>query len=334
MELGKVRFLDSVESVNRWVAINRETVGAHFSVISFMKRWLGYTRDVLDYYADRELPMVPPQPELSMEKITELVSSIENDGDHALLQIEMDYLLSSLDMARLRWPGQMLWMCAVFLIKEGRAQEAVSMMEAAAAQFDNTTMPDEEIVSFLKDYARVLSSRDLCHIPRYDYAELILDNAIAKGGVNDEIREIRKSIFEGQVATQRNRAIIVGARGTNVADWLIAKEKSVNAIHDGDIIGALRLMWLAIKDYGVIVANLATPQLEWLASQMEKFFDAIDEPYRSGIDEILNDMAASPEVIGKFPVTYSQRFMKALVDRGLGVTITNTERASEPAVTR
>ena len=62
----------------------------------------------------------------------------------------------------------------------------------------------------MKDYARVLSTSDLCHLPQYAFAEIVLDNAIGLAGVDDEIREIKNMILGGSVSLFSNASMMKG----------------------------------------------------------------------------------------------------------------------------
>jgi hypothetical protein len=323
-ETAKVRFLDSVETARRWAAIYQETADAHGAVLSFARQWLNYAKTALGHYAARELPMTPPSPEESSRMFTAALSSF--DGDRAALQMEMDYLAGAVDMARLGWDGRSLWQCAVFLLEEGRSAEAGILMKAAAGDFDGKDMPSMEAASFLKDYARVLSTADLCHFPDYGFAETVLENAAALCGADDEIREIREKILKGEIAELKNRARRDRLNLDRLVEWKIARHEAIGALLDGDVISAMRMVWRMIRERGEFVPDLAAAQLDWLAAHMERFFGALDEPYRSGIDELLSEIASRPDIIGKFPIMYSVGFVSALESHGLNVLIEEAGR--------
>ncbi|MDR1515006.1 MAG: DUF115 domain-containing protein [Synergistaceae bacterium] len=317
-QAARVRFLDGTEMAKRWAAIYEEIVSAHLSVLAFARQWLAYAGTALDYYAARELPMTPP------EAPFEMFEAIMRGANHAARRLEMDYLLSAADMARLRWPGRSLWQCAMFLLDEGRSAEAAVLMRTAEADFEGSVMPNAEAAAFLKDYARVLSAADLCYFPPYDRAEVLLDNAVELCGADDEIREIGDKILSGEISHIKNLAYYERSDPDRLVEWKRARHNAIRALWDGDILRAMSLVWEMIRDQGETFCGfpgLVSAHLDWLARQMEKFFGAVDEPYRSGIDGLLSEMASRADILGKFKAAYSAAFVSALAKHGLDVII-------------
>jgi hypothetical protein len=332
-EIMKVRFLDSMDLVRRWVKIHQEILDAHAAVVAFTRKWLNYAKYALDYYAERDLPLTPLTGDLALERLNEIEDTLGDGHDQTALQIEMDYLLSSVDIARLHWSGRILWQCAMFLLQEGRSEEAGVMMKAASDEFDGKEMPKEQMVSFFKDYARVLSTPDLCFLPDYKFAETVIDNAVAIAGIDDEIREIRKKILYGDISLYSNYAQF-GARrksGTQGVKWLTARSEANDTLANGDVIEAMRMVWKMICDYGEFVPEMAAPHLDWLATQMEKFFGAEDEPYKSGIDQLLSDIVSRVDVLANIPIMYTENFRAALAERGLTINIEGASKVSAKA---
>ncbi|MDR0616397.1 MAG: DUF115 domain-containing protein [Synergistaceae bacterium] len=314
---AKSRMLDTVDAVRSWTSIYGEMIAAHRSVIAFVRQWLHYAGDALGYYADRELPLAPPDAP-SFEMIEALFARPDS---LITLRFEMDYLTGALDMARLGWPGRTLWQCAMFLLDEGRAAEAGVLMEAALKDFDGSEMAESEAAAFLKDHARVLASPDLCHFPPYERAELLLNNAVERFGADGEVREIGRKILNGEIKRIRNLAAYEGSNPDRLIEWKTSSHRATVALWDGDVLKAMSIVWEMIRDAGVFFPGLASAHLDWLARQMEKFLGAEDEPYRSGIDGLLSGMASRADILGKFPIMYSVPFVRALASHGLGVAI-------------
>ncbi|MDR1943892.1 MAG: DUF115 domain-containing protein [Synergistaceae bacterium] len=316
-ELSRVRFLDSVEAVNRWSELYQEIIDAHSAVLKFARQWLEYAAFALDFYAGRELPMTPPSPELAFERLNEIIAAIREGGDKTALRMELDYLLSSVDMARLKWPGRVLWQCGVFLLEEGRAEEAEVLMKAAAEDFKDKKMSHEDMIAFFKDYARVLSTPDLCYTPKYRYAETVLDNAIALGCADAEVREIRKKIAYGEASTYLNYFAVEGGKNRKVAEFLIEREKIYEAILDGDKMRAMRAIWDTVSRYGEYSPKLASSHLNWLAAQIEKSSSSEDEAYKFEVDELLSEIESRPDVAFGSAGRLAGDFLSVLVKRGV-----------------
>lgn len=78
---------------------------------------------------------------------------------------------------------------------------------------------------------------------------------------------------------------------------------------------AMQLTWEAICDYGVSLPSLAGPQLDWLVRNLEKFFGAEQEPYKSAVDKLLTGMASRVDVLSVLPARYSANFKEVLKAR-------------------
>jgi hypothetical protein len=278
----------------------------------------------LDYYADMELPMVPLPSDQNIEKISRLILDDPSDGlDDSAFQFEMDNILGSADIARLKWPGKLLWRCALFLSGEGRSEEAGVLMRAAAGEFENKEMAIAEMVAFFKDYARVLSMRDLCYAPDYEYADTILDNAVSLGGNDKEIIEIRRQILRGNLVHYLNAVQLISGSGEakHRAKLIIAKGHANEAILDGDAFKAMRFIWNAVSEVGPYIPQHAARQLFWLTEHMDRFFDAANGKYAPEIEKIVAEMASRREVLLAVPMKYSKNLLDALARHGLSVTV-------------
>ncbi|MDR3254732.1 MAG: DUF115 domain-containing protein [Synergistaceae bacterium] len=335
-EVVKVRFMRDMGEVKRWVKAHQEIIDAHAAVLVFVRRWMDYAKAALDYFADRELPLIPLSPERSFDRLKEIEETLgesSDDGDRITYQIEMDSLLSAVDMPRFGWPGSTLWRSAMFLMKEERSAEAVVLMRAASGAFygkANNDVPAEVKVAFSKDYARVLAGRDLCHFPSFAEAERVIEIAISLGGIDDEIREIKREILFGDVAIYSNMMESGGVRKTDGVKWIRMRDQASDMMESGDVLGAMKLIWGSIRDYWEFVPELAASHLGWLSLQMEKYFDTDEEPYKAGVDELLSEMASRPDILEKLSVKYSEKFASALAGHGFEGTIA-TRRSAVPS---
>ena len=325
VELAQTRFLDSVELVERWMSLHAEVLDAHFTVLQFIRRWLDYANQSLGYYVRKDLPLTPPHPDVAMEILEQISDELGDGHDQTALRMEMDSFLASVDMAMLRWPGRVLWQCANFLLQEGRSEEATVLMKSAAADFEDMEMATEEIVSFMKDYARVLLTPDLCRLPEFGLAENILGNATELGGMDEEIKELRKAVYYGEVSLYTDYETIRAGTNPSIRKWFMARAVASDALSNGDAMKAMKIIWSAVCDYGRVLPHWAASHLDWLATNMEKFFGAVDEPYKSTIDELLSNIASRPDVLTEVPIRYSLTFINALVEHGLKTEILGSD---------
>ena len=327
-EIAVTRFLDNVETVERWIRIHREIVEGHVTIVRFIKNWLDYATDALYYYVDKDLPMMPFAPDVSYDRFKEVCETLGNGADQVSLRYEMDRLFTFADMVRDGWPGDALWSCAMFLLQESRSEEAEALMAAAAGDFEDLELPTEQIYAFFKDYARVSMTPDLCHLPKYDYARLLLENAIDLCGEDAEIKALLAELSE----RQKRFAVEIGmlAMGASynrryLDGWYAARSKAADAMSHNDPMTAMTTIWEGICKYGQYMPGLAAPHLNWLAKNMEKFFGAQDEPYKSTIDALWDDIASHMEVLKAVPIYYTAGFISALAKHGAGVVVLPTQ---------
>jgi|GEM_PF-965201 len=328
VELTKTRALESVEMVERWVAFHEEILSAHRSVLAFIRGWLSYADGVLEYYAENELPILPPTPEEAERRFLALFEDETEEAARAQ-RFRLDALLSVCDPVRLGWDGRKLRILASALLEEGRSEEAAVFMAKAAEDFDGKEMPVDEMTAFFKDYARVLSTNDLCFQPPYHMAEVMLSNAIRLGGTDDETRALMEAILDCELASYENAMVFYGAHGRGVTSWFKARAAGERALLGGELPKALRLVWKAIKDNASDVPGWAASHLHWLAKTLEKCFDASPGPLADAVDDILRDMANSAEILQRLPIGHSPAFMAALIEHGLNAELAVPIRAED-----
>jgi hypothetical protein len=247
----------------------------------------------------------------------EIGDALGDGRDDIALQIEMDYLLGAIDIARCGWPGHVLWRSAMFLLQENRAEEAGVLMRRASAEFNDADLPKEEKVSFLKDNARVLSTPDLCYLPDYSKAEALAYEAARLGGVDDEMRAIRRMILFGDISLYENYAKF-GARSgkeTQAVKWLAWPLSTAGELQPEGVLEAMRMIWAVIRDYGEFVPDMAGPRLSWLAEQAEKFSADAAAPYSSDARELLEEIASRRDILSCFPAKYTEKLGPILAAR-------------------
>ena len=320
-EIAVTRFLDSVEVVERWVTVHKEIVEADIAILVFIREWLSYTKMALEYYVEKELPLTPFSDEGSYEVFTTICDELGDGRDQIKLRMEMDALLAFVDPVLADWPGNALWQSAKFLFEESRSEEAGQLIKAAADYFEDMELPVDEIYSFFKDYARIMMTSDLCYLPNYDFAKLILDNAVGLCGVDEEIAEMRETLSERRASlyTDLYTSKGIGFR-RHIEAWFRAKERAEKALASGDAMRAMEIVWDAVRSVGKYIPNLAAPHLIWLFQNMEKFFDAQDECYKTTINSLLDDIASRMDVLRDIPIPYTAKFIQALAEHGANVS--------------
>jgi hypothetical protein len=332
-EIAVTRFLDDVETVERWVTVHREIVEAHVAIARFIKTWLDYSWDAIAYYSERDLPVAPIGPDESYVRFKEICETLDGEDDQddpdaqIFLRCETDALLTLTDAAQNDWPGEALWQCAMFLLKEGRSQEAGVLMKAAESYFDDTEMPVDQICAFLKDYARVLMTPDLCYYPDNDYAKLLIENAVGLCGEDAETEALRAELHERRMALFIDYGTTMSSyRKEFLEGWYAERKKAEDAMSRSDAMAAMKIVWNAVREYGRHVPKIAAPYLIWLMRNMEKFFGTDDENCKPVIDAILDDMASRMAVLRDVPVPVTVTFMNALSEHGANIEVSSPAR--------
>ena len=98
------------------------------------------------------------------------------------------------------WDDRIDWKLALALELEGRNAEATvfaSRMERKSVNVFGLSR--EATLAFLKDGARIFSSKDLCHIPNYDLARGYVESALGLAPDDEEVialaQEVRGRMF-------------------------------------------------------------------------------------------------------------------------------------------
>ncbi len=103
--------------------------------------------------------------------------------------------------------------------------------------------------------------------------------------------------------------------------WYAARNKAADAMSRNDAMTAMTTIWEAICEYGRYMPMIAAPHLDWLARNMEKFFEAEDEHCTPVIDALLDDIASKLDVLRDVPIPYTYGFLKALSEHGADIAL-------------
>lgn len=321
-EIATARFLDTVETVRRWVDVHSEILVAHTAVLTFVKEWVDHAYDSLRFYRDNDLSSDPIKADDAFPTLKQISDTLGDGHDQLRLRLAMDSFFTRCDMTTSEWPGEVIWQCAMFLFKEGRAQEATNYMNRVAGLFDEKELPSDTIFSFLKDYARVLMTPDLCSFPNYATARNVLRNAESYGGVDDDVRALKVELARRESSINVDYAMMnTGYPRERLEKWFNARVKADDSMSSNDPLEAFRAIWYGVRDHGVLVPRLSSPSFSWLIAQMVKFLEADDERVQGVLDEILNDMAKNLSVFRKVPAAVPLIFLKALADHGADVKV-------------
>jgi hypothetical protein len=334
IELSLTRSLDDVEMVNRWYDMHREIIDSHRALVAFVRKWLSYAERAVDYWgASEKFEMEPLDPDEARRMADELfarLSSAEGE-DIVSIRLELDNVMMRCDPVLLKWPGRVLWGYAMLLMTEGRAALATRFMDAAAADFDGSEMPVSEMALFFKDYARVLMGHDLTHMPDYFKAETMLANAVDLNGVDDDVKSILDELLDSEISHNTIiDEIFSRAKGQSTAGWFSERAAAQEALYGGDLKKALFAVWNAVLKYHGVVPGWVASHLDWLVRTLDKCLDAPDPLLSETVGRIASEMVSNIELLSRFRVGMSARFIELLKDKGLPMSMLPPSEPNEP----
>nr|WP_255700535.1 6-hydroxymethylpterin diphosphokinase MptE-like protein [Dethiosulfovibrio faecalis] len=306
MDIVRTRWLESVSDIREWEAIHREMFKAHRICAKYMKQWLGYVSSLLkEILSDPE--MVEKAKETSLERWF-------RNGEDAVLDISgtemvsFNLMMAQNDPVAQGWPLDYRWRCALVLHGQGRAEEAFYIMESVAAELQGTRLENDVMVQFLKDYAMISSTHDLCFIPQYKFAKMLLDNARRYA---PEDQEIPKLIDEAMTGLKTYLDDLSHFR--LVSDSLGFDTKRLEAdrlLTRGDLIGSMKLVLEIIDEYHKERPGGCAPLLEWLVKTSVDCLDAQDPSIAETSQEICRSLAKKTEIFKNLRVLLPMRLME------------------------
>lgn len=323
LELAKTRLLDSVDTVERWEKMHREIVDGHRLALDFMEKWLRYADEARKKTEDGE----HLTPILQGEALERLLALLKREQAGEDIAFELDLLLARCDLLRTDASGYVLWRIASHLMTEGRAEDAVAYMGLAAKRFDDQEMSQEEIIRFFKDYARILSSHDLCMIPNYESAEKMLAHAMELAPQDPECREILGDILDGRLR------FVTSVLPDGSEKWMEARAVGALALVAGNLDTALTAIWSAICDHWRSAPGWAASHLDWLTATLLKTQYAENAKIKETTERILKELVANEELLTAIRLKYSQDIIDLFIAHGLQCEVDTLEEALvEPEV--
>lgn len=322
LDLARTRFLDSVETVERWREMHREVEDGHGITLDFMEKWLYYGDEARKKTKDGE-HLTPIPQDQALDKFLALLEREQTGEDVAF---DLDLLLARCDLLRTDASGYVLWRVASHLMTEGRAEEAVAYMEQAAKRFDDQEMPQEEIVRFFKDYARILSTHDLCLTPNYQAAERMLAHAMELAPQDAECQQILGDILNGRLR------FVTSVLPDGSEKWMALRAEGARALAAGKLDTALEAIWIAIRDQWRSAPGWAASHLDWLVNTLVKVSHIEDENLKTVSEKILKELVVSEELLANVRLRYTREAVDLFIAHGLRCEVdaqTNESSAEE-----
>ena len=328
--IARSRWLDTVEEVRLWEKVYLEIVQAHRVNVNFLRQWTMYARTVSlmlsksenwlgesheDIYSE-----VPSEraAHLFSEAIDRMASqeSLERWGE----EIASLNLLVARSDARLEpWTPELQWQLALFLHGQGRAAEGTGLMKIVMKAFEDREMPVDVIVEFFKDFARIVTTHDLCFVPQYRLAKFALDNARRYAPYDVELQEMTEQALAG-IASYLDDLYASGLIGEPAAfeSRRLAADRTLSR---RDLPETLHIVWSILQDFSSTRAKDVLPLANWLVTTLANCLQAADPVIHGAVHEVVGEMAGNPDRWGALGLRLPPALLEALREKGLKVNL-------------
>ena len=278
LEIVKTRTLENMEMITRWKKAHDDLIAAHRVAVNFTIQWLTYIKDTIQGFkeaGEKGLPfgLVPVDEEAALGCLESLLeSNTDDEGDMGRFRKPLiDNLLARCDPLSADWPYKLLWKLALHLESEGRAEEGCAYMQKIAGLLEDREVERTESAGVLKTWARLLAAPDLCRLPQFEMAKLILSNALRYAPNDEEIQKMWVFLIEqeGQLFGD-----LKGLDPENaVIKWRKEKADVEKFIIRGEMYEALHKAWHMVEMFHEVLPNESREIAHWCLSTAEKLLD-------------------------------------------------------------
>lgn len=282
LEILKTRTLENMEVITRWEKAHDDLIAAHRVAANFTIQWLTYIKDTIQGFkeaGEKGLPfgLAPIDEEAARGCLDSLLESNgEDEGGMVRFRKPLiDNLLARCDPLSADWPYKLLWKLALHLESEGRAEEGCAYMQKIASLLEGSEVESREAAEILKTWARLLSAPDLCRLPKFDMARLVLSNALRYAPDDGEIQRMWITLIEQQ---RRTFGDLKDVDPDNSAiRWLKEKAEAERLISHGEIFKALHKAWDMVEFFREVMPDESRRLALWCLSAVEKLMDVSSE---------------------------------------------------------
>ena len=282
LEIVNTRTLENMEMITRWEKAHDDLIAAHRVAANFTIQWLTYIKDTIQGFkeaGEKGLPfgLAPIDEEAARGCLESLLESNgEDEGGMVRFRKPLiDNLLARCDPLSADWPYKLLWKLALHLESEGRAEEGCAYMQKIASLLEGSEVESREAAEILKTWARLLSAPDLCRLPKFDMARLVLSNALRYAPDDGEIQRMWITLIEQQ---RRTFGDLKDVDPDNSAiRWLKEKAEAERLISHGEIFKALHKAWDMVEFFREVMPDESRRLALWCLSAVEKLMDVSSE---------------------------------------------------------
>ena len=300
--IAKTRYLEDVATVEDWKRVHEEILAGHGVALDFLENWVryldeavrtvcghwdeGYSLEPLPFSAEEEGEEDGLRPE-GMEVLSRaqaLLERLDDPGEALEAHVLLDNLIARADHKEWHRADRRIdWKLARALEREGRNAEASRFMRRMETKsLEAHGLPHEAGMAFLKDYARIVSSYDLCYFPDFDLARTCLYNVLEAEPGDEEARAQLREVNEEALKFLRRFSSWEFAaekrEGGAALDWRLACAEAEQALSDGNALRAFLRIWEMVKKHLLVVPGLMAVYLDWLTAQLARILEEEGEP--------------------------------------------------------
>lgn len=301
--IAKTRYLEDVATVEEWKRVHEEILAGHCVALDFMENWVRYLSEAVrsvcahwgDGYSLEPLPfwtenhgeegnLLPHGADGMLREAQALLERLDDPEGALEAHVLLDNLIARADHKWWRREDRRIdWKLARALEREGRNAEATRFMRRMETRsLEVYGLPHEAGMSFLKDYARIVSSYDLCFFPDFDMARTCLYNVLEAEPEDGEARALLQEVNRNALKflerfTPWEFSDGKGGRGVAL-EWQLARAEAEQALSDGNALLAFRRVWEMIKKYLLMIPEGGAAYLSWLTAQLARIFEAGEPP--------------------------------------------------------
>ncbi|KRT35865.1 motility associated factor glycosyltransferase family protein [Acetomicrobium hydrogeniformans] len=278
LEIVKTRTLENMEMITRWEKAHDDLIAAHRVAANFTIQWLTYIKDTIQGFKEAgekglSFGLAPADEEAARGCLESLLeSNTDDEGDMGRFRKPLiDNLLARCDPLSADWPYKLLWKLALHLESEGRAEEGCAYMQKIAGLLEDREVERTESAGVLKTWARLLAAPDLCRLPQFEMARLILSNALRYAPNDEEIQKMWVFLIEqeGQLFGD-----LKGLDPENaVIKWRKEKADVEKFVIRGEMYEALHKAWHMVEMFHEVLPNESREIAHWCLSTAEKLLD-------------------------------------------------------------
>lgn len=332
--IARSRWLETVEEIRTWERVYLDIIKAHRVNVRYLIQWTNYAQTLCRILADGRTWLeesgediyaeVPPEKASALfSTAMEKLASVHEIDRRGVEIASLNLLMARSDATLEPWTPEERWNLALFLHGQGRAEEASHLMKNVAASFEDREMPVEAIVAFFKDFARVVTTHDLCFVPQHLLAKFMLDNARRYAPDDEELMEMAEQSLEGRISYLED-LYSVGMLG-EPADFEYLRAQAEKTLNRRELPEALNIVWSILQDFSANRPNDVRPLAGWLVSTLDRCALASDPVLKEAVDDVVKQMAERPETWGRLRLRIPPSFLTALHGKGLKVSVDTSE---------